>query len=169
MSIFRKHSWTDLAEADQHVTVFVGLDEALGSSLGDFAPSSLITYTINAENGSSVYPTSRDQVSDAMDSLGGKATWLAVSYTRSTPSQEPSRSVRFFTQPLAAFTEPLGIKERISCCLMVFGNDESEIDGLFESLCTRLDEEIKREWPKSNAETQEVAPPAVTGPQRHPA
>ena len=65
-------------------------------------------------------------------------------------SQEPGRSVRFFTQPLAAFTEPLGIKPRISCCLMVFGNDESEINELFESLCARLDEEIKRAWPKSN-------------------
>jgi len=31
-------------------------------------------------------------------------------------------------------TEPLGIKERISCGLMVFGNDESEINGLFRIL-----------------------------------
>ena len=169
MSIFRKHSWTDLAEADEHVTVFVMLDEVLGSSLGDFASSSLITYAIRAENGSSVYPSSRDQVSDAMDSLAGPAKWLAVSYTRSALSQEPSRSVRFFTQPLTSFTEPLGIKERISCCLMVFGNDESDINGLFESLSTRLDKEIKRGWPKSNAETQEVPPPAVTGQKRDPA
>jgi hypothetical protein len=163
MSIFRKRTWTDLADPDEHLTLFMTLDEALGSSLGDFAPSSLIAYTIRAESGSSIDRTSRAQVKDAMGSLEGSAKWLAVSYTRSTLGQEPSRSVRFFTQPLAAFTEPLGIKERVSCCLMVFGNDESEINGLFESLGTRLDKEIKRVWPKSNAET-----PAANGPSAAP-
>ena len=74
----------------------------------------------------------------------------------------PGRSVRFFTQPLTAFTEPLGIKDRISCCLMVFGNDESEIKGLFESLCTRLEGEIKRAWPKSNAKTPAANRPSAT-------
>jgi hypothetical protein len=168
MSNFRKRSWTDLAEPDEHLTVFVKLDEALGRFLGDFAPSSGIAYTVHAEDGSSVDLSARAQVSDAIDSLEGSAKWLSVSYTRSSLSQGPGRSVTFFTEPLAAFTEPLGIKHRISCCLMVFGNDESEINELFESLCARLDEEIKRVWPKSNSARQQAEPPVADRPVSTP-
>jgi len=161
MGTHRHHTWTDIAEPDEHVTVFLKLDEALEGFLGDFASSSLKAYTIRAEGGSSV-GRSRAQVRDAVDSLSGSPNWLLASYIKPIQGQEPSNNVSFFTQPIAVFTQPLGIKDRISCCLTVSGKEENETKRLFDSWRKQLDAEIKRHWPKSNAAGQEIAPPAAT-------
>ena len=162
MGTHRHHTWTDIAESDEHVTVFLKLDEALGGFLGDFASTALKSYTIRADSESSLDRSSRAQVRDAVDSLSGSPNWLLGSYMKPIQGQEPSNSVSFFTQPIAVFTPPLGIKDRISCCLIVCGKEENETTRLFDSLVKQLDAEIKRHWPKSNTAGQEIAPPAAT-------
>ena len=63
------------------------------------------------------------------------------------------------------FTEPLGIKERISRCLMVFDNDESEINGPFRILvdpARRRDQtrvaQVQRREARSRAASSNRAP-----------
>ena len=150
----RHHTWTDVASLDEHLAVFLKLDEALESFLEDFASSSHEPYKIRTDSGS-VDRASRSQIGEAVDSLGGSLSGLEVWHT----GPDHSRRVNLETQPFAAW--PL---YRIGCSLQVFGDDENETNGRFDTLRNRMDAEIKRQWPKSTAPQQETLPPAVSPP-----
>lgn len=151
---FRNKTWQDIAALDEHLTVFLKLDEALERFLGDFGFSSHEAYKIGTDSGS-VGRSSRAQISAAVDSLGGSLSSLEVRYT----DPDGSRSVGMTTQPFPGF--PL---YRIACALNVHGDDETETNGRFDTLRNRMDAEIKRQWPKSTAPHQETLPPAVSPP-----
>src|SRR5450759_2950257 len=70
MSIYRHKLWTDVAALDDHLTVFLKLDEALENFLGDFGFSSPEPYKISTGGGAVDRP-SRAQISAAVDTLGG--------------------------------------------------------------------------------------------------
>jgi len=151
---FRNKRWQDIAALDEHLTVFLKLDEALECFLEDFGFSSHEAYKISTDSGS-VDRSSRAQISAAVDSLGGSLSSLEVRYT----DPDGGRSVGITTQPFPAF--PL---YRIACALNVHGEDETETNGRFDTLRNRMDAEIKRQWPKSTAPQQETLPPAVSPP-----
>lgn len=46
----------------------------------------------------------------------------------------------------------------------MFGDDENETNGRFDTLRNRMDAEIKRQWPKSTVAKSEVTPPSATPP-----
>ena len=159
MGIYRHKTWTDIAALDEHLTAFLKLDEALERFLQDLGSSSRGPYQIHTDSGS-VERASRAQISDAADSLGGSLSSLEVWYAGPDASHRVSLDVR----PFAGF--PL---YRIGCSLNVFGDDENETNGRFETLRNRMDAEIKRQWPKPTAAEQvtaplDVAPPAPTAP-----
>ena len=154
MGIYRHKTWTDIAALDEHLTVFLKLDEALERFLEDFGFSSHEAYKISTDSGS-VDRSSRAQISAAVDSLGGSLGSLEVRYT----DPDGGRSVGITTQPFPAF--PL---YRIACALNVHGDDETETNGRFDTLRNRMDAEVKRQWPKSTAPQQETLPPAVSPP-----
>ena len=151
---FRNKRWQDIAALDEHLTVFLKLDEALERFLEDFGFSSHEAYKISTDSGS-VDRSSRAQISAAVDSLGGSLGSLEVRYT----DPDGGRSVGITTQPFPAF--PL---YRIACALNVHGDDETETNGRFDTLRNRMDAEVKRQWPKSTAPQQETLPPAVSPP-----
>ena len=151
---FRNKRWQDIAALDEHLTVFLKLDEALERFLEEFGFSSHEAYKISTDSGS-VDRSSRAQISAAVDSLGGSLSSLEVRYT----DPDGGRSVGITTQPFPAF--PL---YRIACALNVHGDDETETNGRFDTLRNRMDAEIKRQWPKSTAPQQETLPPAVSPP-----
>ena len=151
---FRNKRWQDIAALDEHLTVFLKLDEALERFLEEFGFSSHEAYKISTDSGS-VDRSSRAQISAAVDSLGGSLGSLEVRYT----DPDGGRSVGITTQPFPAF--PL---YRIACALNVHGDDETETNGRFDTLRNRMDAEIKRQWPKSTAPQQETLPPAVSPP-----
>jgi len=153
MGSYRHHTWTDVAALDQHLTVFLKLDEALERFLEDFESSSHEPYKISTDSGM-VNRTSRAQISDAVDSLGGSLNTLEVWYTGPGGGR-----VSLGVRPYAA--HPL---YRIGCSLNVFGDDENETNGRFDTLRNRMDAEIKREWPKPTAVEQVSASPATTVP-----
>jgi hypothetical protein len=152
MGSHRHHTWTDVAALDEHLTVFLKLDEALEGFLVDFASSSHEPYRIHTDSGTIDRP-SRAQISDAVDSLGGSLHSLEVWYT----GPDGSRRVNFEMQPFADW--PL---YRIGCTLQVFGDDENETNGRFDTLRNRMDAEIKRQWPKPTASKEGTAPPTAT-------
>ena len=49
---FRNKTWQDIAALDEHLTVFLKLDEALERFLGDFGFSSHEAYKIGTDSGS---------------------------------------------------------------------------------------------------------------------
>ena len=151
---FRNKTWQDIAALDEHLTVFLKLDEALERFLEDFGFSSHEAYKISTDSGS-VDRSSRAQISAAVDSLGGSLGSLEVRYT----DPDGGRSVGITTQPFPAF--PL---YRIACALNVHGDDETETNGRFDTLRNRMDAQVKRQWPKSTAPQQETLPPAVSPP-----
>jgi len=151
---FRNKTWQDIAALDEHLNVFLTLDEALERFLEDFGFSSHEAYKISTDSGS-VDRSSRAQISAAVDSLGGSLGSLEVRYT----DPDGGRSVGITTQPFPAF--PL---YRIACALNVHGDDETETNGRFDTLRNRMDAEVKRQWPKSTAPQQETLPPAVSPP-----
>ena len=150
----RYKGWTDVAALDEHLTVFLKMDEALERFLGDLEPSSHEPYKISTDSGS-VHRPSRAQISDAVDSLGGSLNGLEVWYS----GPDASHHVNLDVVPFAGF--PL---YRIGCSLHVFGDDENETNGRFDTLRNRMDAEIKRQWPKSTAAKQAIASPAATLP-----
>jgi hypothetical protein len=151
----RHHAWTDVAALDEHLTVFLKLDEALEGFLVDFASSSHEPYRIQTDSGT-IERSSRAQISDAVDSLGGSLRGLEVWYT----DPHGGRNVSMTTQPFAGW--PL---YRIGCTLLVFGDDENETNGRFDTLRNRMDAEIQRRWPKeATAVRAGVAPASVTLP-----
>jgi hypothetical protein len=154
MGSHRHHTWTEVAALDEHLTVFLQLDEALENVLLGFASSSHEPYKIRTDSGSIDRP-SRSQISDAVDSLGGSLRGLEVWYT----GPDASRRVNLEVQPFAAW--PLSM---IGCSLQVFGDDENETNGRFDTLRNRMDAEIKRRWPKSTDAKQEIAPPPAATP-----
>jgi len=156
MGIERSHTWENVAKPDEDLAVFLKLDEVLESLLGDSVTSMLKTYYVNADSGS-LNRTSRAQVGGAVDSLSGSPTSLSVWYTTSVVNPEPQRSVNFRVRKF-------GAKDKIACFLTVSGEEENETNGLFETLRNRMDAEIKRQWPKSKAAKQRVAPSAVSPP-----
>jgi hypothetical protein len=149
----RYNSWFDVAALDEHLTVFLKLDEALERFLGDSASFSREPYKISTDSGS-VERSSRAQISDAVDSLGGSLNALEVWY-----AGPGCCHVSLDVRPFAA--HPL---YRIGCMLRVSGDDEQENNGRFDTLRNRMDAEIKRQWPKPKAEEQVTAPPAVSPP-----
>jgi hypothetical protein len=151
---YRGKTWQDIAALDEHLTVFLKLDEALERFLEDFGFSSHEAYKISTDSGS-VDRLSRAQISAAVDSLGGSLSSLESRYT----DPDGGRSVGITTQPFPAF--PV---YRIACALNVHGDDETETNGRFDTLRNRMDAEIKRQWPKSTARQQETLPPAVSPP-----
>ena len=76
---YRHHVWMDIAALDEHLTVFLKLDEALERWLADFGVSSREPYVISADSGLVNRP-SRAQISDAVDSLGGSLSSLEARY-----------------------------------------------------------------------------------------
>jgi len=149
---YRHHIWTDIAALDEHLTVFLKLDEALERFLEDFGPSSNERYTISTQSGLVERP-SRAQISDAVDSLGGSLDKLGVWYG----GPGGTRTSSLTTRPFPAY--PL---DRIGCALDVFGDDEIETNGRFDNLRNRMDAEIKRQFPPSNAANEETPQPAAT-------
>lgn len=141
---FRNKTWQDIAALDEHLTVFLTLDEALERFLGDFGFSSHEVYKIGTDSGS-VDRSSRAQISAAVDSLGGSLSSLEGRYT----DPDGSGSVGITTQPFPAF--PL---YRIACALNVHGDDETETNGRFDTLRNRMDAEIRRQWPKSRSRSK---------------
>jgi len=159
MSIYRHKLWTDVAALDDHLTVFLKLDEALENFLGDFGFSSPEPYKISTGGGAVDRPF-RAQISAAVDTLGGSLHSLEARYN----DTDRSRTVSLHTQPFPAY--PL---ERIACSLDVHGDDEQETNGRFDTLRNRMDAEIKRQFPPSTPVKQATAPPvaappAATGP-----
>lgn len=150
----RYKGWTDVAALDEHLTVFLKMDEALERFLGDLEPSSHEPYKISTDSGSVDRP-SRAQISGAVDSLGGSLSSLEVWYTGS----DTGSRVCLSTQPFPAWPS-----YRIGCSLHVFGDDENETNGRFDTLRNRMDAEIKRQWPKSTAAKQAIASQAATLP-----
>ena len=148
----RYKAWMEVAALDEHLTVFLKLDEALERFLEDLGSFSREPYKIRTDSGS-VERTSRAQISDAVDSHGGSLHSLEVWYA------SPSCRVSLDVQPFPAY--PL---YRIGCQLHVFGDDEQENNGRFDNLRNRMDAEIKRQFPPSTAPQQETAPSAATPP-----
>jgi len=152
----RYKGWTDVAALDEHLTVFLKMDEALERFLGDIASFSREPYKISTDSGS-VERSSHAQISDAVDSHGGLLNALEVWYAG------PGCRVSLDVRPFAAY--PL---YRIGCQLNVFRDDEIENNGRFDSLRNRMDAEIKRQFPPSTAPQQVTAPvvaaPPATGP-----
>ncbi len=151
---YRHHIWTDIAALDEHLTVFLKLDEALERFLEDFGPSSNERYTISTQSGLVERP-SRAQIRDAVDSLGGSLNKLGVWYG----GPGGTRTSSLTTRPFPAY--PL---DRIGCALDVFGDDEIETNGRFDNLRNRMDAEIKRQFPPSTAAEPVTAPPAAAPP-----
>jgi len=147
MSIYRHQLWTDVAAVDEHLTVFLKLDEALESLLGDFGLSSHQPYKISTGGGAVDRP-SRAQISAAIDTLGGSLHSLAARYN----DTDGSRTVGLHTQPFPA--HPV---ERIAVSLDVHGDDEHETAGRFDTLKNRMDAEIRRQFPPSSATPHEAA------------
>jgi hypothetical protein len=161
MGMHRGDSWKDIAKPDEHLAAFLELDEALETFLEDIEPFSPYTYDIHTDRGS-VDRMSRMHVSEAVDSLGGSLERLQVGY-RNT---DGSCRVLFSTQPL------LGVEDNVTCFLNVFGDEDLETNGLFETLRNRMDAQIQRHWPpvakqvaKSAPPKQETAPPSATAPR----
>jgi hypothetical protein len=136
----------DVAPLDEHLTVFLKLDEALERFLEEFESSSHEPYKISTSGGT-LERTSRAQISDAVDALGGSLNALEVWYVG------PDRRVNLDVRPYAA--SPV---YRIGCAIHVFGDDENETNGRFDTLRNRMDAVIKREWPKPTAAKPETAP-----------
>src|ERR1035437_2274790 len=154
MSGHRLYNWPDVAALDEHLTVFLKLDEALERFLEDFAFSSHEPYKISTDSGI-VYRPSRAEIGDAVDSLGGWPTSFEGWHLGPNRSRSANLEVlRFSGLPL----------DRIGCILQVFGVDENETNGRFDTLRNRMDAEIKRQWPKPTAAAQMPAPLAVTLP-----
>jgi hypothetical protein len=151
---YRGKTWQDIAALDEHLTVFLKLDEALERFLEDFGFSLHEAYKIRTDSGS-VDRQSRAQISAAVDSLGGSLSSLESRYT----DPDDGRSVGITTQPFPAF--PL---YRIACALNVHGDDETETNGRFDTLRNRMDAEIKRQFPPSTAAEPVTAPPAAAPP-----
>lgn len=156
---FRHKTWQDIAPLDEHLTVFLKLDEVLERFLEDFEFSAPQPYRISADSGL-VDRSSRAQVSAAVDSLGGSLSSLESRYMDS----DGSRTVGLTTQPFPAF--PV---DRIACSLNVHGDDEIETNGRFDTLRNRMDAEIKRQWPKSTAAKSEMTPSSAGLPAASPA
>jgi hypothetical protein len=76
---FRNKTWQDIAALDEHLTVFLKLDEALERFLEDFRFSSHEAYKIGTDSGL-VDRSSRALISAAVDSLGGSLSSLEVRY-----------------------------------------------------------------------------------------
>ena len=150
----RHHTWYDIADLNENLTVFLKLDEALERFLEGFAFSSHEPYKISTDSGTLERP-SRAQISAAADSLGGSPRGFEVWYL----GPDRSRSVDLAVVPFSAF--PV---QRIGCTLQVFGDDENETNGRFDTLRNRMDAQVKRQWPKSTAPQQETLPPAVSPP-----
>lgn len=152
----RHKTWTEVAALDEHLTVFLKLDEALERFLEDSASFTREPYKISTDSGS-VERTSRAKISDAVDSHGGSLRVLEVWYAR--PGCRISLDVRKYP------AYPLDL---IGCTLYVFGDDEQENNGRFHSLRNRMDAEIKRQWPAPKAAEPVIAPPAVSRPGAAP-
>ncbi len=152
MSIYRHQLWTDVAAVDEHLTVFLKLDEALEGFLRDFGLSSHLPYKISTGGGAVDRP-SREQISTAVDMLGGSLHSLAARYN----DPEFSRSVGLHTQPFPA--HPL---DRIAVSLDVHGDNEHETAGRFDTLKNRMDAEIKRQFPSSRVALEEAARPVLS-------
>jgi tetrahydromethanopterin S-methyltransferase subunit B len=150
----RHHTWYDIADLNENLTVFLKLDEALERFLEDFAFSSHEPYKISTDSGTLERP-SRAQISAAADSLGGSPTGFEVWYL----GPDRSRSVDLAVVPFSAF--PV---QRIGCTLQVFGDDENETNGRFDTLRNRLEAEIKRLWPKATAAAHVTAASPVATP-----
>ena len=148
MGIHRNYTWKDVSELDAHLAAFLNLDEALERFLGEFGSVSHDPYKILTDSGS-VDRTSRAQISDAVDSLGGSLRGLEVWYR----SLDGGCRVNLSVQPFPGFPE-----YRIGCSLQVFGDDENETNGRFDTLRNRMDAEIKRQWPESGAAKREIEP-----------
>jgi HAD superfamily hydrolase (TIGR01509 family) len=145
----RYQSWLDVAALDEHLTVFLKLDEALERFLADSASFSREPYKISTGSGS-VERMSRAQISDAVDSLGGSLNVLEVWYAC------PGCRVSLDARPFAAYPD-----YRIGCQLNVFGDDEQEYNGRFDTLRNRMDAEIKRQFPPSIPVKQGTQPSAA--------
>jgi len=52
MGVYRNHLWTEIAQLDEHLTVFLMLDEALECFLEDFASTLHEPYVISTDSGS---------------------------------------------------------------------------------------------------------------------
>jgi len=150
----RHHTWYDIADLNENLTVFLKLDEALERFLEGFAFSSHEPYKISTDSGTLERP-SRAQISAAADSLGGSPRGFEVWYL----GPDRSRSVDLAVVPFSAF--PV---QRIGCTLQVFGDDENETNGRFDTLRNRLEAEIKRLWPKATAAALVTAPSPVATP-----
>ena len=157
MVISRYKGWTDVAALDEHLTVFLKMDEALERFLGDISSFCREPYKISTDSGS-VERTSRAQISDAVDSHGGSLNVLEVWYAG------PGYRVSLDVRPYAA--HPL---YRIGCALHVFGDDEIENNGRFDTLRNRIDAEIKRQFPLPNAAMPEVTRSSTPLPVASPA
>jgi hypothetical protein len=151
----RHHTWHDIADLNENLTVFLKLDEALERFLEGFAFSSYEPYKIRTDSGTLERP-SRAQISAAADSLGGSPKGFEVWYL----GPDRSRSVNLEVVPFSAL--PV---QRIGCTLQVFGDDENETNGRFDTLRNRMEAEIKRLWPKATAAAHVTAPPVETPPE----
>jgi hypothetical protein len=156
MSISRNESWSEIADEEEHLTVFLKFDEAIEGILGDFNATAQKSYKIETTSGS-VSRTSRDQVSDAVDSLGGSPTKLSVRYSQPYDGQGGGASVSIITQPI-------GDKHKTFSMLLVTGDQETEINGLFSTLRNRLSAEIKRQFPKSKIAKQKESQTTAIAP-----
>ena len=152
MGIQRNYTWFDVADLDAHLTVFLSLDAALEGFLSYPAPSLQRLYKIRTDSGTAER-TSRAQISDCVDSLGGSLKGLEVWYPG------PGGRECLDVQSFAAF--PV---HKIGCTLYVFGDNENETAGRFDTLRNRMDAEVKRQWPKPKTANAQVANPTIAPP-----